>query len=99
MTLSKRVGRGQNKITILGVLEIMTSLECRGGYRLQVKAILDNVNKYEVVFFEGFPKLKKTWMLYKIIVRKQSLGGISLTSDGGHIYCVSCATNGSLFLE
>ena len=29
-------GRGQNEITILGVLEIMTSLEGRGGYRISV---------------------------------------------------------------
>ena len=36
MTLSNRGGRGQNKITILGVLEIMTSLEGRGGYRISV---------------------------------------------------------------
>ena len=36
VTLSKRGGRGQNKITILGVLEIMTSLEGRGGYRINV---------------------------------------------------------------
>ena len=31
VTLSKRGGRGQNEITILGALEIMTSLEGRGG--------------------------------------------------------------------
>ena len=36
MTLSKRGGRGQNEIIILGVLEIMTSLEGRGGYRINV---------------------------------------------------------------
>ena len=36
VTLSKRGGRGQNEITILGVLEIMTSLEGRGGYRISV---------------------------------------------------------------
>ena len=36
MTLSKRVGRCQNKITILGALEIMTYLEGRGWYRISV---------------------------------------------------------------
>ena len=36
VTLSKRGGRGQNEITILGALEIMTSLEGRGGYRISV---------------------------------------------------------------
>ena len=36
MTLSKRGGRGQNEITILGALEIMTSLEGRGWYRISV---------------------------------------------------------------
>ena len=32
----QRGGRGQNEITILGALEIMTSLEGRGGYRISV---------------------------------------------------------------
>ena len=36
VTFSKKGGRGQNKITILGALEIMTSLEGRGGYRMSV---------------------------------------------------------------
>ena len=39
MTLSKRGDRGQNEITILGALEIMKSLESRGGlvgYRISV---------------------------------------------------------------
>ena len=35
VTLSKRGGRGQNEITILGALEIMTSLEGRWGGGLQ----------------------------------------------------------------